>query len=131
MLVFSSIAIGVVILLAIVLLLSFFWACKSFEAMFAIIVFLFCLDAVAVGLPILHLGKNIQVFDPISITLFLAGLTRLVFGQKSIGAPQWLLISLLVLMSVPLSLGFKQYGMAAAPQEDYPGSRSTNWRYWR
>jgi hypothetical protein len=115
MLVFSSIAIGVVILLAIVLLLSFFWACKSFEAMFAIIVFLFCLDAVAVGLPILHLGKNIQVFDPISITLFLAGLTRLVFGQKSIGAPQWLLISLLVLMSVPLSLGFKQYGMAAAP----------------
>ncbi|MBN9125439.1 MAG: hypothetical protein J0I60_12070 [Nitrosospira sp.] len=83
--------------------------------MLAIIVFLFCLDAIAVGLPILHMGKNIQVFDPISITLFFAGLTRLVFGQKSIGVPQWLLISLLVLMSVPLSLGFKQYGMAAAP----------------
>jgi hypothetical protein len=116
MLVFSSIAIGVVILLAIVLLLSFFWACKSFEAMFAIIVFLFCLDAIALGLPILYLGKNIQVFDPISITLFLAGITRLLFGgQKTIGAPQWLLISLLVLMSVPLILGFKQYGMAAAP----------------
>ncbi|OJY08138.1 MAG: hypothetical protein BGO99_07275 [Nitrosospira sp. 56-18] len=115
MLVFSSIAMGVVILLAIILLLSFFWACKSFEAMLAIIVFLFCLDAIAVGLPILHMGKNIQVFDPISITLFFAGLTRLVFGQKSIGVPQWLLISLLVLMSVPLSLGFKQYGMAAAP----------------
>jgi hypothetical protein len=116
MFVFSSIAIGVVILLAVILLLSFFWACKSFEAMFAIIIFLFCLDAIAVGLPILNLGKNIQVFDPISITLFLAGITRLVFGgQKSIGAPQWLLISLLVLMSVPLSLGFKQYGMAAAP----------------
>ena len=116
MLVFSSIAISIVILLAIILLLLFFWACKSFEAMFAIIVFLFCLDAIAVGLPILYLGKNIQVFDPISITLFFAGLTRLAFGgQKNIGAPQWLLVSLLVLMSVPLSLGFKQYGMAAAP----------------
>jgi hypothetical protein len=116
MLVFSSIAIGVVIFLAIILLLSFFWACKSFEAMFAIIVFLFCLDAIAIGLPILYLGKNIQVFDPISITLFLAGITRLVFGgQKTMGTPQWLLIALLVLMSVPLGLGFKQYGMAAAP----------------
>ena len=116
MLVFSSIAIGIVILLAIILLLSFFWACKSLEAMFAIIVFLFCLDAIAVGLPILNLGKNIQIFDPISVTLFLAGMTRMVFGgQKSMGAPQWLLISLLVLMSVPLGLGFKQYGMAAAP----------------
>lgn len=116
MFVFSSIAIAVVIILAIILLLLFFWACRSFEAMFAIIVFLFCLDAIAVGLPILHLGKNIQIFDPISITLFLAGITRMVFGgQKSIGAPQWLLVSLLVLMSVPLSFGFKQYGMAAAP----------------
>jgi hypothetical protein len=116
MLIFSSIAVGIVILLAIVLMLVFFWACKSFEAMFAIIIFLFCLDAIAVGLPILYLGKNIQVFDPISITLFLAGITRLMFGgQKTLGAPQWLLISLLVLMSVPLSLGFKKYGVGAAP----------------
>jgi hypothetical protein len=62
------------------------------------------------------LGKNIQVFDPISIILFLAGITRLVFGaQKSIGAPQWLLVSFLILMSVPLALGFKRYGMGAAP----------------
>jgi hypothetical protein len=74
------------------------------------------MDAITVGLPILNLGKNIQVFDPISIILFLAGVTRLVFGaQKSIGAPQWLLVSFLILMSVPLGLGFKQYGMGAAP----------------
>lgn len=104
------------VLLALGLIALFYWSCKSFEGVFALVLFLLCLDAVTVGLPVLSLGKNIQFFDPLAVVVFLAGLARFAFSaKKQIEAPQWHLIALFAVMTVPLSMGFRKYGMAAAP----------------
>lgn len=116
MFVFLSIAFSISVLLAVLVIGSIFLACKSFEVVFAFVMILFCMDAITAGLPILFIGKNIQVFDPVSIILFFAGAIRLGFGaKKNIGWPEWLLVTLFALMSFPLFMGFRQYGMLAAP----------------
>lgn len=114
--VFATLAALITTAFAVGLIALVFWASRSFEGVFGATVFLFCLDAMLTGLPILNVGRNIQIFDPIAIGLFLSACFRLLFGaQKGIAAPHWLLLAMFTLICIPLGLGFKDFGMAAAP----------------